>query len=37
LGLSIVDAVMAAHGGTVTVQSELGKGAVFNLFFPLER
>lgn len=35
LGLSIVDAVMGAHGGTVTVQSELGKGATFTLFFPL--
>jgi two-component system OmpR family sensor kinase len=37
LGLSIVDAVMGAHGGTVTVQSELGKGATFTLFFPLEK
>ena len=37
LGLSIVDAVMSAHGGTVTVQSELGKGATFTLFFPLEK
>jgi len=35
LGLSIVDAVMSAHGGTVTAQSELGKGATFTLFFPL--
>jgi two-component system OmpR family sensor kinase len=37
LGLSIVDAVMSAHGGTVTVQSELGKGATFTLFFPQEK
>ncbi len=37
LGLSIVDAVMGAHGGTVTVQSELGKGATFTLFFPLDK
>lgn len=37
LGLSIVDAVMKAHGGSVTVQSELGKGAAFTLFFPLEK
>jgi two-component system OmpR family sensor kinase len=37
LGLSIVDAVMSAHGGTVTVQSELGKGATFTLFFPVEK
>jgi two-component system, OmpR family, sensor kinase len=33
LGLSIVDAVMQAHGGTVSVASELGKGAVFTLQF----
>ena len=37
LGLSIVDAVMKAHGGSVSVQSELGKGATFTLFFPLEK
>jgi len=35
LGLSIVDAVMRAHGGTVKVASELGKGSTFTLFFPL--
>ena len=34
LGLSIVDAVMKAHGGSVSVESELGKGATFTLFFP---
>jgi len=34
LGLSIVDAVMKAHGGSVSVASELGKGATFTLFFP---
>jgi two-component system OmpR family sensor kinase len=34
LGLSIVDAVMKAHGGNVSVTSELGKGATFTLFFP---
>jgi two-component system OmpR family sensor kinase len=33
LGLSIVDAVMRAHGGSVTVRSELGKGATFTLKF----
>lgn len=37
LGLSIVDAVMGAHGGSVSVESELGKGATFTLFFPLEK
>ena len=35
LGLSIVDAVMKAHNGKVTVVSELGKGATFTLFFPV--
>jgi two-component system OmpR family sensor kinase len=33
LGLSIVDAVMHAHGGEVSVESELGKGAAFTLRF----
>lgn len=35
LGLSIVDAVMKAHGGSVSVASELGKGAAFTLHFPI--
>lgn len=35
LGLSIVDAVMRAHGGSISVQSEPGNGAKFTLFFPL--
>jgi two-component system OmpR family sensor kinase len=35
LGLSIVDAVMKAHGGRVSVESELGKGATFTLHFPI--
>ena len=34
LGLSIVDAVMAAHGGKVGVVSKPGNGAAFTLFFP---
>ena len=36
LGLSIVDAVMKGHNGSVTVASELGKGATFTLFFPVD-
>jgi two-component system OmpR family sensor kinase len=36
LGLSIVDAVMRAHGGTVSVTSEIGHGATFKLFFPIQ-
>jgi two-component system OmpR family sensor kinase len=36
LGLSIVDAIMKAHGGRVSVHSELGKGATFTLHFPIQ-
>ena len=35
LGLSIVDAVMKAHGGSVSVLSELGQGCEFTLHFPI--
>ena len=35
LGLSIVDTIMKAHGGSVTLKSELGKGAAFTLHFPV--
>lgn len=34
LGLSIVDAVMAAHGGKIEVSSKPGLGTTFMLFFP---
>ncbi len=34
LGLSIVDAVMKGHNGSVTVKSKPGEGATFTLFFP---
>jgi two-component system OmpR family sensor kinase len=34
LGLSIVDAVMQAHGGKVGVASKPGQGTAFTLFFP---
>jgi len=27
---------MSAHGGNVKVESELGKGATFTLFFPIQ-
>jgi len=36
LGLSIVDAIMSAHGGSVSVKSEPGKGSEFTLAFPIE-
>ena len=35
LGLAIVDAVMKAHGGFVSVDSQLGKGSTFTLHFPM--
>jgi two-component system, OmpR family, sensor kinase len=35
LGLSIVAAVAEAHGGTVTVESTLGKGSAFHIDIPL--
>ncbi len=35
MGLSVVHGIVKAHGGTITVQSELGKGAIFNVFFPV--
>jgi len=35
LGLAIVKELMSAHGGTISVRSETGKGAAFTLTFPL--
>lgn len=35
LGLSIVEALISAHGGRVAVASELGKGTVFTVVLPL--
>lgn len=34
LGLSIVHHIVRAHGGTVTVESELGKGSTFSIRLP---
>ena len=36
LGLSIVKAVVQAHGGEINLQSKLGIGSTFTLVFPLE-
>ncbi len=37
LGLSVVQHVMASHGGNVTVESEVGRGSTFTLAIPLKR
>ena len=34
LGLTIVRELVTAHGGTVAVRSEYGRGTVFSLTFP---
>lgn len=34
LGLYIVKNIMKSHGGSVRVESELGRGATFTLYFP---
>jgi two-component system OmpR family sensor kinase len=35
LGLAIVDAIVRLHRGKIEVESELGKGSVFTVLFPL--
>ena len=35
LGLSIADAAVAAHGGTIEVDSDLGRGTVVRVRIPL--
>jgi signal transduction histidine kinase len=37
LGLSIVQWIATAHGGQVTVTSQVGKGAVFEVQFPVSK
>jgi len=35
LGLAICSAIAAAHGGTLTMESEVGKGSTFRLELPV--
>jgi signal transduction histidine kinase len=37
LGLSLVRHIAEAHGGSVTVESEVGKGSTFTIHLPLKR
>jgi two-component system phosphate regulon sensor histidine kinase PhoR len=37
LGLSLVKQLMDAQQGKITVESELGKGSCFTLYFPLQK
>ncbi|MCX6006023.1 MAG: ATP-binding protein, partial [Chloroflexi bacterium] len=34
LGLSIAYSIVRSHGGVITVESEHGKGSIFNIFLP---
>ncbi len=34
MGLSVVHAIVTAHGGTVTVQSEVGRGTAVSIYLP---
>ncbi len=35
MGLSVVHGIVQNHGGTVTVESEIGKGSCFSIFLPI--
>jgi PAS domain S-box-containing protein len=37
LGLSTVYGIVKNYGGVITVDSELGKGSIFNVYFPISK
>lgn len=37
LGLFIVNSIVKAHGGTITVKSEVDKGTIFTILLPIEQ
>jgi len=36
LGLAMIDGSVQSHGGFIDIQSEVGKGTLFSLYFPLQ-
>jgi two-component system, OmpR family, phosphate regulon sensor histidine kinase PhoR len=34
VGLAMVSHIVAAHGGEITIASEVGRGSMFTLLFP---
>jgi PAS domain S-box-containing protein len=36
MGLAVVFGIMESHGGFIDVKSELGRGAIFSLYFPIK-
>ena len=34
MGLSVVHGIIESHGGTITLESELGKGSTFHILLP---
>ena len=37
LGLSVVHGIVTSHGGSINVESKIGKGSKFEILFPLKR